>query len=71
MIFKILKPYLLNTNAQLKSEIIFIIKDNIKSSFESNSEIIEGKLYYLIKLPQHVTFFNKGYFTGDICKAAM
>jgi MFS superfamily sulfate permease-like transporter len=49
--------------------IIFIIKDNIKSSFESNSEIIEGKLYYLIKLPQHVTFFNKGYlinFFGSI-----
>jgi MFS superfamily sulfate permease-like transporter len=41
--------------------IIFIIRDNIKSSFESSSEVIEGKLYYLIKLPQHVTFFNKGY----------
>jgi MFS superfamily sulfate permease-like transporter len=41
--------------------IIFIIRDNIKSSFESNSEVIDGKLYYLIKLPQHVTFFNKGY----------
>jgi MFS superfamily sulfate permease-like transporter len=23
--------------------------------------VIDGKLYYLIKLPQHVTFFNKGY----------
>ena len=41
--------------------IIYIIRDNIKSSFESSSEIIDGKLYYLIKLPQHVTFFNKGY----------
>jgi len=23
--------------------------------------LIQGELYYLIKLPQHVTFFNKGY----------
>jgi MFS superfamily sulfate permease-like transporter len=41
--------------------IFFIIRDNIKSSFESSSEVIDGKLYYLIKLPQHVTFFNKGF----------
>jgi MFS superfamily sulfate permease-like transporter len=41
--------------------IIYIIRDNIKSSFEASSDVIDGKLYYLIKLPQHVTFFNKGY----------
>lgn len=41
--------------------IIFIIRDNIKSSFDSASEVINGQLYYLIKLPQQVTFFNKGY----------
>lgn len=41
--------------------IIFIIRDNIKSSFESSSDTIDGKLYYLIKLPQHFTFFNKGF----------
>ena len=49
--------------------IFFIIRDNIKYSFESNSEVIDGKLYYLIKLPQHVTFFNKGFlikFFGEI-----
>ncbi|MBI3521332.1 MAG: SulP family inorganic anion transporter [Bacteroidetes bacterium] len=41
--------------------VIYIIRDNIKSSFDASSELIHGELYYLIKLPQHVTFFNKGY----------
>ena len=41
--------------------IIYILRDNIKSSFDSSSELMNGQLYYLIKLPQHVTFFNKGY----------
>lgn len=41
--------------------IFFIIRDNIKFSFDASSDTIEGKLYYLVKLPQHVTFFNKGY----------
>jgi MFS superfamily sulfate permease-like transporter len=54
-------PLLKGVCAGLIVAIIFIIRDNIKSSFESSSEVIEGKLYYLIKLPQHVTFFNKGY----------
>ncbi len=47
--------------AGLVVSIIFIIRDNIKFSFESSNEIIEGKQYYFLKLPQHVTFFNKGY----------
>jgi len=41
--------------------VIFIIRDNIKSSFDASCDTIDGQLYYLIKLPQHVTFFNKGY----------
>ena len=41
--------------------VIFIIRDNIKSSFDCSNEMIQGQLYYLIKLPQHITFFNKGY----------
>jgi MFS superfamily sulfate permease-like transporter len=41
--------------------IIFIIRDNIKFSFESSTEEMDGKQYYLLKLPQQVTFFNKGY----------
>lgn len=41
--------------------VIFIIRDNIKFSFESSTEEMNGKQYYLLKLPQQVTFFNKGY----------
>jgi len=47
--------------AGLIVSVIFIIRDNIKSSFDASSDTIDGQLYYLIKLPQHVTFFNKGY----------
>jgi len=47
--------------AGLIVSVIFIIRDNIKSSFDASSDKIDGQLYYLIKLPQHVTFFNKGY----------
>ena len=47
--------------AGLVIAVIFIIRDNIKISFESTNELINGKKYYIIKLPQHLTFFNKGY----------
>jgi len=47
--------------AGLVIAIIYIIRDNIKSSFEMSFDMINGQLYYLIRLPQHVTFFNKGY----------
>jgi MFS superfamily sulfate permease-like transporter len=47
--------------AGLVVAVIYIIRDNIKFSFDATSEMIDGQLYYLIKLPQHVTFFNKGY----------
>lgn len=39
----------------------FILKDNISASFDVNSNVIEGKMHYLIKLPRHVSFFNKGF----------
>lgn len=41
--------------------VVFIIRDNIKFSFESTIETKNNKQYYLLKLPQQVTFFNKGY----------
>ena len=41
--------------------IFFIIRSNIRSSFEVADQIIDNKHHYLIKLPQHVTFFNKGF----------
>lgn len=47
--------------AGLVIAIVFIIRDNIKSSFDSTNEVINGKMYYIVKLPQHLTFFNKGF----------
>ena len=47
--------------AGLLVAVVFIIRDNIKISFESMNELVNGRPYFLIKLPQHVTFFNKGY----------
>lgn len=48
--------------------IFFIIRFNIKSSIEVAEDIIEGKRNYLIKLPQHVTFFNKGFIISYLNK---
>lgn len=41
--------------------IIFIIRDNINGLFDITNDVINGEKIYTIKLPQHVTFFNKGY----------
>lgn len=41
--------------------VIFILRDNIRLAFDSSTETLSGQSYHLIKLPQHVTFFNKGY----------
>jgi MFS superfamily sulfate permease-like transporter len=57
----LLSDLLIGITAGIIISIFFIIRDNVKFSFDSNSETIEGKLHYLLKLPQHVTFFNKGY----------
>ena len=61
IIVMLLTDLLKGVCAGLIFAVIFIIRDNIKFSFETNTELIEGKRYYLLKLPQHVTFFNKGY----------
>ncbi|MGZ3901414.1 MAG: SulP family inorganic anion transporter, partial [Bacteroidia bacterium] len=41
--------------------VIFIIRDSVRSSFDVAEDIIEGKQHYIIKLPTHITFFNKGF----------
>lgn len=41
--------------------VFYILKDNVKRSFEVSTDVINGEVYHLIKLPQHITFFNKGY----------
>ncbi len=50
--------------------IVFIIRDNITSGFEASTDIIDGKQYYLLKLPQQVTFFNKGFLISYFKKIA-
>jgi MFS superfamily sulfate permease-like transporter len=61
IIVMLLSDLLKGVGAGIAISIFFIIRDNIKFSFETSSDTIDGKLYYLLKLPQHVTFFNKGY----------
>lgn len=39
--------------------VIFIIRSNIKQSFDVAEQTIDGRMNYIIKLPQHITFFNK------------
>jgi MFS superfamily sulfate permease-like transporter len=41
--------------------IIFIIRENIRTSFDVAKEIIDGKQLYMLKLPTHITYFNKRY----------
>jgi SulP family sulfate permease len=45
----------------LMVSVVLIIRDNIKFSFESTIETKNNRQHYLLKLPQQVTFFNKGY----------
>ena len=47
--------------AGLVVAVVFIVRDNITTSFDSTNKLIDGKMYYIVKLPQHLTFFNKGY----------
>lgn len=61
IVVMLLSDLLKGVGAGIAVSVFFIIRDNIKFSFETSSNTIEGKLYYLLKLPQHVTFFNKGY----------
>jgi MFS superfamily sulfate permease-like transporter len=40
--------------------VVFIIRNNIKTSFETIQDLIDGRVHYFVKLPTHLTFFNKG-----------
>lgn len=61
IIIMLLTDLLKGVGAGIFVGIIFIIKDNITSLFDIRDEVINGEKYYIIKLPQHVTFFNKGF----------
>lgn len=41
--------------------VIYIVRNDIRSSFDIMEEKINGRMNYLVRLPQHITFFNKGY----------
>jgi MFS superfamily sulfate permease-like transporter len=56
-----LTDLLIGVGSGIAVSIIFIIYNNISLSFDSNREKIADENYYLLKLPQHVTFFNKGF----------
>lgn len=57
----LLTDLLKGVTAGIIVSVIFIIQSNIKSSFDTAKDVIDNKMHYLIKLPQHVTFFNKGF----------
>jgi MFS superfamily sulfate permease-like transporter len=57
----LLTDLLKGVGAGLLVSVIFIIRANISYSFETAKDIIDNKLHYIIKLPQHITFFNKGF----------
>lgn len=59
IIVMLLTDLLKGVGAGIIVGVIFIIKDNINGLFNISNEIMDGQRYYIIKLPQHVTFFNK------------
>jgi len=54
---------LIGVGAGVLVSIWFIIRFSLKKTFETAEDIIEGRKTYLIKLPQHATFFSKGFIT--------
>lgn len=61
ILIMLLKDLLWGVSIGILVAIFFIIRDNIKLSFETSKDIINNQQYFLLKLPQHVTFFNKGF----------
>lgn len=61
IVVMLLTDLLKGVSAGLVVAVIFIIRINMRSTIEIIEEVIDGKTIYLIKLPQHLTFFNKGY----------
>jgi MFS superfamily sulfate permease-like transporter len=39
--------------------IIFIIRENTRTSFDVAEDVIDGKKIYMLRLPTHITYFNK------------
>lgn len=61
IIVMLLTDLLKGVCAGIVISVFYIIRSNIKSSFDTAKDVIDNRMHYLIKLPQHVTFFNKGF----------
>jgi MFS superfamily sulfate permease-like transporter len=61
IIVMLVTDLLKGVGAGLVVAVFFIIRNSINFSFEVIEDVIDGRRNYLIKLPQHITFFNKGF----------
>lgn len=68
IIIMLLTDLLKGVGAGIIVGVIFIIKENISGLFKISHEIIHGEKYYVLQLPQHVTFFNKGFLIKQFSK---
>ncbi|MBS1634542.1 MAG: SulP family inorganic anion transporter [Bacteroidetes bacterium] len=61
IVVMLLTDLLKGVSAGLIVAVIFIIRANIRNSFDIANDFIDGRVHYIIRLPQHITFFNKGF----------
>jgi MFS superfamily sulfate permease-like transporter len=54
--------------AGLVVSVFFIIRSNVRATFDVAKAEIDGRLHYVLKLPQHLTFFNKGFLVNFFAK---
>lgn len=68
IVVMLLTDLLKGVGAGLLVSIIYIIRSNILVSFDVADDVISGKHHYIIKLPQQVTFFNRGFLINYLSK---
>lgn len=61
IVVMLLTDLLIGVLSGLVLAVIFIISENVRSTFDIAKATMDGKIHYVVKLPQHVTFFNKGF----------
>jgi MFS superfamily sulfate permease-like transporter len=61
IIVMLLTDLLKGVAAGIVMSVFFIIRSNIRASFEIIKDEVNGRNVTMVKLPQHLTFFNKGY----------
>lgn len=68
IVMMLVTDLLKGVTAGIVCSMFFIIRNNVRSSFDIIEEYIDGRMNYLIKLPQHITFFNKGFMINYLNK---